>query len=436
MKFWAVVPVIGLLVCLPVGAEQAPVIRWVDFDQSVNPISIHRIIRAIEEAETNGEDLIIIRLDTPGGLVTSLDITVKAILNSPVPIVVWVAPPGAHAASAGFFILIAADVAVMSPGTRTGAASTIVIGGENREDDVGLKKMNEDSAALLRSIAERRGRDKQACEEAVFAAKAFEESVALERGLIDFVAEDRDHLLELLDGREVRRFDGEIITLHTSGAVFVESKFDTKQLFFEFLANPAVAYLLLMVGSFLVYFELRNPGMFLPGIVGAICLLLFAVAAMSLPVSLLGGMLIALAVVLFLLEIKIVSHGLLTLGGVASLIVGSLILFDGPIPELRVPPIVVVPVSLVISLFIVTAMRMAVRAARVQVATGVEGLEAKIATVTRLLDPRGKVFVHGETWDAVSRSGRVPEGAKVRVVAVEDMMLTVEPVSGETDEVS
>lgn len=436
MKFWAVVPVIGLLVCLPVGAEQAPVIRWVDFDQSVNPISIHRIIRAIEEAEANGEDLIIIRLDTPGGLVTSLDITVKAILNSPVPIVVWVAPPGAHAASAGFFILIAADVAVMSPGTRTGAASTIVIGGENREDDVGLKKMNEDSAALLRSIAERRGRDKQACEEAVFAAKAFEESVALERGLIDFVAEDRDHLLELLDGREVRRFDGEIITLHTSGAVFVESKFDTKQLFFEFLANPAVAYLLLMVGSFLVYFELRNPGMFLPGIVGAICLLLFAVAAMSLPVSLLGGMLIALAVVLFLLEIKIVSHGLLTLGGVASLIVGSLILFDGPIPELRVPPIVVVPVSLVISLFIVTAMRMAVRAARVQVATGVEGLEAKIATVTRLLDPRGKVFVHGETWDAVSRSGRVPEGAKVRVVAVEDMMLTVEPVSGETDEVS
>lgn len=436
MKFWAVVPVIGLLVCLPVGAEQAPVIRWVDFDQSVNPISIHRIIRAIEEAEANGEDLIIIRLDTPGGLVTSLDITVKAILNSQVPIVVWVAPPGAHAASAGFFILIAADVAVMSPGTRTGAASTIVIGGENREDDVGLKKMNEDSAALLRSIAERRGRNKQACEEAVFAAKAFEESVALERGLIDFVADDRDHLLELLDGREVRRFDGEIITLRTSGAVFVESKFDTKQLFFEFLANPAVAYLLLMVGSFLVYFELRNPGMFLPGIVGAICLLLFAVAAMSLPVSLLGGMLIALAVVLFLLEIKIVSHGLLTLGGVASLIVGSYILFDGPIPELRVPPIVFVPVSLVISLFIVTAMRMAVRAARVQVATGVEGLEAKIATVTRLLDPRGKVFVHGETWDAVSRSGRVPEGAKVRVVAVEDMMLTVEPVSGETDEVS
>jgi membrane-bound serine protease (ClpP class) len=436
MKFWAVVPVIGLLICLPVGAEQAPVIRWVDFDQSVNPISINRITRAIEEAEANDEELVIIRLDTPGGMVVSLHTTVQAILPSKVPIVAWVAPPGAHAASAGFFMLVAADVAVMSPGTRTGAASTIVMGGENREDDVGLKKMNEDGAALLRSIAERRGRDKQACEDAVFAAKAFEESVALERGLIDFVADDRDHLLELLDGREVRRFDGEVITLRTSGAVIVESQFDAKQLFFEFLAIPAIAYLLLAVGTFLVYFELQNPGMFVPGIVGGICLLLFAVAAMNLPVSLLGVLLIVLAVVLFLLELKIVSHGLLTLGGVASLIVGSLILFDGPIPEMRLAPIVVIPVSLVISLFIVTAMRMALRASQAQVATGVEGLEAKIATVTRSLDPRGTVFVHGETWNAVSRSGHVPEGAKVRVVEVEGMVLTVEPVNAGTDEVS
>ena len=261
-------------------------------------------------------------------------------------------------------------------------------------------------------------------------------AVALEKGLIDFVADDKEQLLELLDGREVRRFDGEVITLRTAGARLVESKFDAKQLFFEFLANPAIAYLLLAVGTFLVYFELQNPGMFVPGIVGAICLLLFAIAAMNLPVTFLGVVLIALAVVLFLLEIKIVSHGLLTLGGVASLIVGSLILFDGPIPELRVAPIVVIPVSLVISLFIVTAMRMAVRAARAQVATGIEGLAAKIATVTRALAPRGTVFVHGETWRAVSRSGPLPEGARVRVVEVKGMVLSVEPLNGETDEVS
>jgi len=435
MKFWMVVPVIGLLVCLPVGAEEAPVIRWVDFDQSVNPISIHRITRAIEEAEANGEEMVILRLDTPGGMVVSLHTTVQAILNSKVPIVAWVAPAGAHAASAGFFILVAADVAVMSPGTRTGAASTIVMGGENREDDVGLRKMNEDGAALLRSIAERRGRDKQACEDAVFAAKAFEESVALEKGLIDFIAGDRDELLELLDGREVRRFDGEVVTLRTAGAVFTESSFAARQLFFEFLADPTIAFLLLTVGVFLVYFEFQNPGMFVPGILGAIFLLLFAVAAMNLPVSVLGLLLIGLSVVLFVLEVKIVSHGLLTLGGAVSLIAGSLILFEGPIPELRVPPVVVLPVSGAIVLFIVIVMRMALRAARARIATGVEGLEAKIATVTRSLAPRGKVFVHGETWNAVTSGPDVPQGEKVRVVGVEDMLLTVEPLNGETDEV-
>jgi len=436
MKYWAIVPVIGLAVCLPVVVADAPVIRWVDFDQSVNPISINRITRAIEEAEANQEQLVIIRLDTPGGMVASLHTTVQSILNSEVPVVAWVAPAGAHAASAGFFMLIAADVAAMAPGTRTGAASTIVMGGENREDDVHLKKMNEDGAALLRAIAERRGRDKQACEDAVFAAKAFEVSVALEKGLIDFIADDREQLLELLDGMNVRRFDGETITLSTAGATFVESKFDAKHLFFEFLANPVIAYLLLAVGTFLVYFELQNPGMFVPGILGAICLLLFAIAAMNLPVTVLGVLLIVLSVVLFLLEIKIVSHGLLTAGGVASLIAGSLLLFDGPIPELRVPPVVVIPVSVAISLFIVLAMRMAVRAARARIATGIEGLEMKIATVTRALDPRGKVFVHGETWHAVSPSGPVPEGGRVRVVKVDNMMLTVEPVSGETDEVT
>ncbi len=436
MRFWAVISVIGLLVCLPAGAEEAPVIRWVDFDQSVNPISIQRITRAIEEAEANGEEMVVIRLDTPGGMVVSLHTTVQAILNSRVPVVAWVAPPGAHAASAGFFILVAADVAVMSPGTRTGAASTIVMGGENREDDVGLKKMNEDGAALLRSIAERRGRNKEACEEAVFAAKAFEESVALEKGLIDFVAADRKDLLEQLDGREVRRFDGEVITLRTGGAVFTESKFAAKQLVFEFLADPTIAFLLLAVGGFLIYFEFQYPGMIVPGVLGAICLLLFAVAAMNLPVSVLGFLLIGLSIVLFVLEIKIVSHGLLTLGGAASLVAGSLILFDGPIPELRVSPWVVVPVVSAIVLFIFVAMRLALRAARAQVSTGIEGLQEKIATVTLALAPQGKVFVHGETWDAISGAGSVAEGTKVRVVGVEDMVLTVEPLDGEADEVS
>jgi len=435
MRIRAILPLIGLLACLPSVAEEAPVIRWVEFDQTVNPFSIKRITRAIEEAQAAGDEMVIVRLDTPGGLVSSLHTTVQAILNSDVPVVAWVAPAGAHAASAGFFILVAADVAVMSPGTRTGAASTIVMGGENREDDVGLKKMNEDGAALLRSIAERRGRDKQACEDAVFAAKAFEESVALERGLIDFIAENREDLLAQLDGREVRRFDGELITLRTTGAVFVESRFDVKHAFFEFLSNPVIAYLLLAVGSFLVYFELYNPGMYVPGILGALCLVLFAIAAMSLPLSVLGVLLIALSVVLFALELKIVSHGLLTLGGVAALIGGSLILFDGPIPELRVPPMLVIPVSIAMTVFVFLVMRMALRAAQAQVSTGVEGLTSQTATVVQALGPEGKVFVHGETWNAISRSGAVAEGASVRVVQVDDMLLTVEPIEGGTEEV-
>ena len=237
----------------------------------------------------------------------------------------------------------------------------------------------------------------------------------------------------MLDGREVRRFDNEMITLHTAGAVFVESQFDAKHAFFEFLANPVVAYLLLAVGTFLVYFEFYYPGMYVPGILGAHCLVLFAVAAMSLPVSVLGVLLIVLSVVLFLLELKIASHGLLTLGGVAALIAGSLILFDGPIPELRVPPMVVIPVSVLISVLVVLVMRMALRAAHAQVATGVEGLRSKVATVVQTLAPRGKVFVHGETWNALSRSGDVAEGAKVKVVQVEDMLLTVEPPSAAAD---
>ena len=435
MRIWAILPAIGLLVCLPAAAQEAPVIRWVEFDKSVNPISIKRITRAIEEAKNAGDEMVIIRLDTPGGLVQSLHTTVQSILNSDVPVVAWVAPAGAHAASAGFFMLVAADVAVMSPGTRTGAASTVFGSGEGDDDNVLLKKMNEDGAALLRSIAERRGRDKQACEEAVFAAKAFEESVALERGLIDFIAKDREDLLAQLDGREVRRFDGETIHLTTAGAVFVESRFDVKHAFFEFLANPVIAYLLLAVGSFLVYFELYNPGMYVPGILGGLCLVLFAIAAMSLPVSVLGVLLIALSVVLFALEVKIVSHGLLTLGGVVSLIAGSLILFEGPIPELRVPPMVVIPVAVAMTVFMFLVMRMALRASRTQVATGVEGLELQVGTVIQALAPEGKVFVHGETWNAISRSGAVAEGARVRVVHVDEMLLTVEPVDGEREEV-
>jgi len=419
----------GLLLGLagPARAE-APVIRDVPFDAAVHPLSAYRVTQAIADAEREGDDLLLIRLDTPGGLVSSMESIVKAMLAAKVPIVVWVGPSGAHAASAGFFILIAADVAAMAPGTRTGAASSVMAGGENRADDVLLKKANEDLAALLRSIAKRRGRDVAACERAVFEAKAYEESVALELGLVDLLAADRDELLARLDGREVRRFDGSTIVLRTAGARFVESSLSPRQQFLGALGHPIVAYLLFLGGLLGLYVEFTHPGLIFPGVAGALCLVLFALSAQVLPVSAVGVLLILLATLMFVLEIKIASYGLLTFGGIVCLALGSWMLIEGPIPELRVPAAVIVPATLAVAGFCAAFVRLAARAQRAPVSTGVEGLIGELGSAAEALDPTGRVLVHGETWSA--RATRpVAVGERVRVVRVaEHMQLEVEPV--------
>jgi membrane-bound serine protease (ClpP class) len=426
MKRFASLPLLVLFAQSALAA--APVVRFVDFEAVVHPFSADRILRAIDDAEAAGDTLVLIQLDTPGGMTASMDEIVKAMLSAEVPTVVWVGPSGARAASAGFFILMAADVAAMAPGTRTGAASTVMLDRENREDDVLLKKANEDNAALCRSMAGHRRRNVDACTEAVMEAKAYEEQVALERGLIDFVARDRDELLQRLDGFEVRRFDGSTAVLETTGATFASSAFDWRHKLGELLAQPVVAYFLLMLGLFGIYVEFTHPGMVLPGVVGAASLLLFAFSAQALPVSVIGVLLIALAVVMFILEIKVTSFGMLTLGGVLCLIFGSLMLIDGPIPELRVPVRVVLPTSIVLAGLCVLVLTLAVRAQRGSVTTGVEGLLGAIGTVTRDLAPRGQIFVHGEIWSAHAAAGAtIAQGARVRVVQVKDMQLTVEP---------
>ena len=404
-------------------------VRFVQFETTVNPVSAHRILQAVDDAEAAGDDLVLIRLDTPGGMVASMDSIVKRILNAEVPIVVWVGPSGARAASAGFFILIAADVAAMAPGTRTGAASTVFGSGEaSTEDNVMLKKMNEDGAALLRSIAERRGRNPEACERAVFAAKAYEESVALEQGLIDMVQGSVEELLAALDGREIERFDGSRVVLNTAGAQLVTTEFSFRQEFMEFLANPSIAYILLSLGLLGIFFEITHPGTVLPGVVGALCLLLFAIAAQALPLSTIGVLLLVLAIVMFVLELKVASYGMLTVGAVACLLVGSLMLIDGPIPELRVPFYLVLPITLTIAALCVMIVRLVVQAQRTGLGTGVEGLALETGTVTVELTPAGKVFIRGETWNATSDAGPIAEGTRVRVVRVDGMMLTVEPI--------
>jgi len=390
-----------------------------------------RITRAIDDAEEAGDELVLIVLDTPGGMVTSMETIVKRMLSAEIPIVVWVGPSGAKAASAGFFLLISADVASMAPGTRTGAASTVYGNKESKEGDVLLKKSNEDLAALIRSIADHRGRDVEACEKAVFEAKAYEEQVAMEKGLVDLIAADREDLLAQLDGREIKRFDGSSETLHTAGATFAVTEFSLKHEFMELLAVPAIAALLLFGGLLGLYVEFTHPGVVFPGVAGALCLLLFALSAQVLPISTIGVLLIVLALVMFLLEIKVTSFGMLTLGGAVALVIGGWMLVEGPIPELRVPLEFILPVALVITLLCAFVVRFAIRAHRSKVSTGQEGLVGKTATVTEELTPQGKVFVHGEIWNAVTAGGPISHGARVKIIGVDELMLTVAPAGAE-----
>ncbi len=403
------------------------VIRLVEIRGPVTPVTRMVVERAIKEATDAVDDLVLIEMDTPGGLVSSMETIVQAILASEVPVVVWVGPAGAKAASAGFYILIASDIAAMAPGTRTGAASVVYgMGGENKEGDIMLRKANKDAGAMIRSIAERRGRNVEACEKAVAESDAYTDQYALDNGLIDLLASSRGELMEHLDGREVTRFDGSVERLSTAAPTFIATELSLKDEFMDFLASPAIAYFLLLLGLGGLYIEFTHPGMVLPGVVGAFCLLLFALSAAVLPINATGILLILLAVVMFVLEVKVVSYGMLTVGGIASLVIGSFLLVDGPIPELRVPLQMIIPMSLAMAAMVILAVWLARKAQMEKVGTGVEGLVGEIGTVSEALSPEGKVYIHGEIWAATVTGGAVAAGARVRVVEVDNMILLVE----------
>jgi len=401
-----------------------PTVRLIRFEGPITAPSSQRILRALADADAAHDSLVLIELDTPGGLVDATERTVKAMLAARTPVAVWVGPAGAQAASGGFLLLMAADVAAMAPGTRTGAASVIFGMGANEEKDVGRKKAQNDVAAGVRSIAEQRGRNGDAAERAVQEAAAFTERTALKERLIDLIAPDRETLLRALDGRTVRRFGGETLVLATAGARTVQSEVDWMQRLLEFLGRPEVAALLLLLGLGGLYLEFSTPGAILPGVVGVVSLVLFAVSASILPISALGVLLIVAALVLFALEVKIVSHGLLTVGGLCALIAGALLLVK--IPELRLPLGFVLPTAVAVAALCVLAVRLAVRAQRAPVRTGVEGMRGEVGTVTETLDPEGKIFVHGELWNAVAASRPLPAGTRVKVTGVSNLKLTVE----------
>jgi len=393
-------------------------------EDTIQPASQQFIERVLAEAAERGAALVVIELDTPGGLVdTTRDIT-TAITTSSVPVVVFVTPPGARAASAGFFILLSADVAAMAPGTNTGAAHPVGGQGENLPEDV-RDKVTNDAAAMVRSLAEQRGRNPETAERTVIESISLTAEEALEEGLIDLIARDFNDLMEQLKGLEVTRFNDDVVNLDLDELQVVEIEPTFAERLFSVLANPNIAYLLMALGALGLYVEITHPGGILPGVVGVIFLLLGLYSVSVLPVSWAGVALIFVAVMLFILEVKVTSYGLLTVGGVLSFVLGSLMLFDGPIPAMRVSMGVVLPTAVVVAVVTGFLLTRVLRAHRERPMTGREGLVGEEGRAISELAPDGKVAVHGEYWDGRSTGGTIAAGSSVRVVTVHDRRIDV-----------
>jgi membrane-bound serine protease (ClpP class) len=350
--------------------------------------------------------------------------TIEKIVASPVPVVTYVAPSGGRAASAGFFILEAGDVAAMAPGTATGAAHPVLMG--SQMDAVMKQKVENDASAYLRSICGKRGRNSALAETAVRESKSFTDNEALDQKLIDLTAPGERQLLAALDGRVVTRFDGTATTLHTAGAEVVEYQRTLRQKIIAAIADPNIALILLVIGALGIYVEFTSPGMIAPGVFGGILVLLGLSAISVLPINWLGASLMLLAFTLFALEVKFTSHGVLGAGGALAMVLGAVMLVDSPVPELRIHWSTALAVTLPFSAITVFLLTIAVRARRNKVETGVEGMIGQTGQALTPLAPKGKVFVRGEYWDAVA-AHPMPPGARVKVTAIDRLTLTVEP---------
>ncbi len=415
------------LVLIFPAAAAAPKVIAVNVDGVVHPVTAEIVGSAIEQARRENAAAILIRLNTPGGLMDAMRETIEKIVSSPVPVVTYVAPSGGRAASAGFFILEAGDVAAMAPGTNTGAAHPVALGGEM--DAVMKQKVENDAAAYLRSICEKRGRNSALAETAVRESKSFTDGEAVGQRLADLIAPDSHELLAALDGRSITRFDGRHETLHTAGAVIEEYSPTMRQRVISAVADPNLALVLLVIGALAIYVEFTVPGMIAPGVIGAILVLVGLSAISVLPINWLGAALLILALALFILEANITSHGVLGAGGAVAMVLGAVLLIDSPIPEMRIHWGTAIAVALPFSLITAFLLTIVLRARRSKVETGEEGMLGLTGSAITDLAPEGKVFVHGEYWNAVAALP-VLAGATVRVTGIDNLKLTVEPVSG------
>lgn len=397
----------------------------VELDDIIHPISDEFLGRALDEAAAKKASAVIIELRTPGGLETSMREIVEKIIKSPVPVIIWVGPSGSRAASAGFFILEAADIASMAPGTNTGAAHPVLFG--EKLDDIMKMKMQEDAAALIRSLAHRRGRNVAAAESAVRQAKSFTEDEALAQKLIEVVAADIPSLVKWADGRTVRRFNGTTSVLKLTGQPLRKFEMTLKQRVLSWIMDPNVAFILMSLGMLALWAEFNHPGAILPGVVGLIAILLSVFALNLLPTRFAALALILAAFALFALEAKFTSYGILGTGGVICMIVGAMLLVDGPIPELRVKFLTALAVSVPIGAIAVFLMTLVLRAHKNPVVTGSEAMIGEVGVARTPVAADGKVFVRGELWNATATSA-IAEGSRVRIRSVDGLRVTVEAV--------
>jgi len=395
-------------------------------NDTIQPITEEYIARAIAEAERGHDQAVLIEMNTPGGLVDSTREIIQTITASSVPVIIYVTPGGSRAASAGFFILESSDIAAMSPGTNTGAAHPVILG--QKMDDVMKEKLENDAAALMRSVAAKRGRNVDVAESTVRQSKSFTEQEALSQHLIDYVASSEDDLFRQLEGKSFKRFNGQEATLRLAGQPVVPFGMTLKERILAYLMDPNVAFILLAVGALALYAEFNHPGAVVPGTVGIVFILIAAFALNLLPTRFAALALILGAFALFAAEAKFASHGVLTIGGIALLTLGGLLLVDAPIPEMRVHLLTALAVSIPLGFITTFLMTIALKARRNKVVTGSQGLVGETGVAQTALSPNGKVFVHGELWDAVTSSA-LPVGQLVVVRQVEGLTLQVEPLA-------
>jgi membrane-bound serine protease (ClpP class) len=424
----AVLPVVlGSLLVLP-GPAMARQVNVIRVEGVISPSSADYIVTAIKQTEKEKAAALVIELDTPGGLDTSMRVIIKEMLAAERPIVVYVAPAGARAASAGAFITVAAHIAAMAPGTSIGAATPVVMG--QQVDKTMEKKITNDAAAYMRTIAEKRGRPIDLAEEWVRKATARTETEALKVKLIDVVSPKLDDLLSAIDGRVVTTAAGKV-KIETRNAVVNRGEMNLREKILKIITDPTIAYLLLILGLAGLYFEFSTPGAILPGVLGGIALILALYAFQQLPINYAGVLLILLAIVMFVAEIKVVSHGVLTAGGIASMVLGSLMLIDAPAPYMRISLWAVLGTAAGTAVFFLFVVGAGVKALRKRTTTGMEGLIGEVGVVRTRLAPRGQVFLCGELWNAESE-GEVEAGESVRVTRMDGLTLRVVQVQRAT----